>query len=545
MDFVRHGRHVAARRGDLMIARLWVAAALLACAIQPALSAQSADGSSRARLIRFDRFLNEEVARYRQAGAILAPAVRRPGYPEADLLDPNAPQSTHVLERYASYRRLLANASSAAAPPILTRPAGSTTPEDHGPGVADGVIDATGAIERALAAGDVWLTPGAVYRLTRTLVVPAHRRLMSDGTATLRIATAGVGFPVLPFDPRHPYAGYRDVIQVHGVENVELRDFRVQTEEGIGTADQPLLHGVDVRDARHVVVTGLALEGFARTRGVLRVNSSSDVVLSQNLLHGSYTRALTRQVTGIEIDEARSRDGKDGPARSSDQVLVGGNLIFGLLFDRALLWDTTLRSDHAPLNEETTGIALAATGPAPTVEVDDNVIADVGQGIDVFSDGSRFARNVIERAPEFALKVGHGASGNLFDGFRITASGIAAVVLYGSPDEPVSGNRVTNFVIQYPGAVASLPRPFSYALLVETQPGHAGARRAAASDSGNSFAHVRITGAPAAGAGDWKSLIGCGWPRDTRPGDARPNVFDDVRPLTPPLDVTGGCAIFP
>lgn len=497
------------------------------------------------RIARFDRFLNEAVALYRRAGAVPRTPVGRLGYAEAGLIDPHVVTSelTYVLERYASYRALLRQApAQQRVPPVLPRPSGSTTPEQHVAGVDDGRADATGAIQTALAQGDVWLSPGHRYRVTRTISVPAHRRILSDGTGTILVAVGSPGFPATAFDMHHPNAGYSDVFQIHGVSDAQLRDFRLQTPIADADAPQPLLHGVDIRDAANVAVIGLELRGFARTRGIVRINSATDVLVADNLIHGSYTRALARQVTGIEVDETRSRAAVNGARGGSAGLRIAGNFVFGLLLDPSVYMDTSLRGGP-PLSDETTGIQLAARESLPNSHVDDNVIADVGAGIDLFVNDAHFSGDVIVRTPEFGLKMGHGAMRNEFDGFRITASGIAAVMIYGSPAQPVGGNRITNLIVDHPGAVVALRSDqATTALALKLVADPDGTPATAASNNGNVFSHVRVTNLPPGHTPGWQGMGGCVWPAGSGPSSAPRDIFEDVVPAAE-LRADNGCGV--
>lgn len=530
----------------------WVTAfraalAAVICALGcPPLSATVADASIRAaRLRRFDRFLTQTEALYRAAGARPMRSAVRFGYVGADLIDPMVvtSETTHALERYASYHMLLRQSMSAVRPAMApARPPGAKAPEDYQRGVDNGSTDATAAIQRALSAGDVWLTHGRDYRISHTIVVPSHRRILSDGTGTILVGVGEQGFPVTRYDPVRRYDGYADVLRIHDATDVALLDFRIQTPIADPRAPQPLLHGIDIRSAARVRVAGLELRGFPRATGIIRVNSSADVVLADNLIHASYTRALTRQVTGIEVDEARSAD-RRGHGVNSTSLSIAGNFVFGLLLDPRVYLETSLRGG-APLNDETTGIQLAAQESAATIRVDDNVIADVGQGIDLFTDDGYFARDTIVRAPEFALKMGHGASRNHFDHFRITASGIAAIVVYAVPNEPLAGNVVTDAVIDHPGAVIGMPVNFlAMGIEISTRNGANGAPRSGADNMGNVFDHIRVTGLPPKGTPGWHGVIACGWPSVPAPPGAKRNLFHDVVPVEGEVDSSGGCAL--
>ena len=260
------------------------------------------------------------------------------------------------------------------------------------------------------------------------------------------------------------------------------------------------------------------------------------MLVADNLIHASYTRALTRQVTGIELDEARSA----GTGNVSTDIRIAGNLILGLLLDPSVYLETSLRGGK-PLDDETDGINISHKASMPTLHVDDNVIADVGQGIDIFANDSHYAGDVIVRTPEFGLKVGHGASRNQFDGFRIVASGIAAVVIYGTPDEPVSGNRISNISIDHPGAVIGLPGRPSTAIELSIRTATS-APKSAVSNSGNVFDHVRITGLPPDRTPGWQGIGGCAWPAGERAPGVTPTIFADVTPAAK-LRTDNGCGV--
>lgn len=402
------------------------------------------------RLTRFLERLTERRRALAAAGGTGTLGPRVPGtYDRTILLDPRQVTGplANAVARYDSYlERIAARMREEdlvrTSGVVVERPAGYVAPEEVDASAGAASYDATDALRGALERGNVWLTPGKTYRVTRVIEVPSDRTIASDGSGTLLIATgpgtafvtADVGAVTVASTPID--ATFKDLapILVRGRSNVTLRDLCVRMASEPGD-NQPLLTGgIEVRDAQSVHIEGLELLGFPRTRGVLRVRSSEDVILRDNLLHGSFTSQLTRQVTGIEIDNERSKDASEA-FLNTQRFEVTGNFIFGLMVDPAVYKNTYYRVNTVPRvanGYETDGINVQGDdydGVKGAGIVAGNTIMDVGEGIDDFRSDIVLRDNHIERAYSYGLKLVHRASRNLVAGNRVIATGMSSVVV--------------------------------------------------------------------------------------------------------------------
>lgn len=406
-------------------------------------SAQVADGgptsvpysvpSAASRLTRLRSFLVEARDRHLADGKQrLALAVPDGGaYVRDGLLRPESFESG-VVDRYDSYLELVDERLAELGGPTPLPGAGMQPPDDapyfrpesEDPAAGDGASDATAAIQAALAKGNVWLAPGRTYVVTRTVTVPPQRKILSDGTAVVLLRTGPGGFDSVGVPGGSDKAADFG-LRVDGASDVVLQDFRVHTP-WVPPAVEPLLAAVDLRLADRVTLQGLELRGFPRARGIVHVNSCQDLVVRESLVHGSFTTTLTRQVTGIEVDEGRASVA--GQVVNSQRALITQNFVLGVLVTKAIFEDTTYRAGKT-LGLETDGINYASAGQETRSEISENVIADVGEGLDLFAAKNLVRDNRFERTFSFGMKVIHGASGNRYLRNRAVGAGLAGVVV--------------------------------------------------------------------------------------------------------------------
>lgn len=422
--------------------------------------------SREQRLSRFHYFLTVRKEMLLRQGATLHKEEGPAGlYQQANLLDPRfvASRYAFAINRYNSYLKRISTQMSSEnlvtrslSFGVLTKPPGFVAPEEFDSSVGSEMVDATTAVRRALATSNVWLTPGKTYVLSEIILIPRGRRMVSDGSGTLLIKTGpGTSFNAIDRD----CSTHKDIdqgiqpIRITDVSDVVLRDFRVRmaSEEG---DTQPLLRGgIQVNNSSNVSIQGLELLGFPRTLGIIRVNSGKNIFIEDNLIHGSYTKSPTRQVTGIEIDNDQIN------SVNSENIKITGNFILGVMLDKEVFFDTFYRGSGMALGYETDGINLAAYNSKVHL-VANNSIMDVGEGIDTFFSNGEYRNNHIERAFAYGLKLVHSASGNRFYGNRVLATGLSSIVIADSQDEPTGGNTFIKNRIRYVGAfdVASIPQ---------------------------------------------------------------------------------------
>lgn len=365
-------------------------------------------------------------------------------YPDIQLLDIAFvdQHSRNVKRRYQSYTKVLEKRArgeglSLVKTPFqlsVKKPSGFQSPEEFGSIQGD----ATEALQTAINDGNVWLTPGKTYTVTKTLLLGSNRTIRSDGTATLVFDTRSRDFVDQPELDRIPVL---KLMRIYNVSEVHMQDFIVKT---IGsppnTIEAYVQGGVDIRNSSSVAVQGLEFYGFPKTTGVIRSNSTNDLLVEDNLIHGSYTRSPTRQVTGILIDDARTRissgDGTRIPV-NSENFTIRGNLVLGLLLDPSVALNVTFRKPAvdgttSAMGYEVDGININTVGNTSPYYVESNIVMDVGEALDTFASHGYIRNNHIERTYTHAFKLIHTASHNKFTGNTSVASGFSSVVVANS-----------------------------------------------------------------------------------------------------------------
>lgn len=507
------------------------------------------------RLSRFTYFLTKRKEAFLLQGATRqSERPERAGwYSQTSLLDPRAVHdpSNYAINRYDSYLKRISDQMvsenlvqrSVSFNVLTPPPQGFKRPEDFGPVE----VDATAALRQALDCGNVWLTPKKIYVLTGIIDIPSTRQIISDGSGTLLFKTGAE-----PFDDKgkDDDGEYRDEevrpIRIVGASNVVLRDFRVGMASEENDA-QPLLRGgIQVTESSNVSIQGLELLGFPRTQGIIVLNSATSVSIEDNLFHGGYTKVPARQVTGIDVDSDReqvdsacvSDDSKKCPQQNSDNLRIVGNFILGVMMDKTVVDDTSFPDrDGAALGYETDGINLA--GNANPHLVANNSIMDVGEGIDTYSSNGQYRNNHIERAFALGVKVVHGASGNLFSGNRVLATGLSSIFIQHTDLEPAGSNAFIKNRIRYTNA-------FNVAQFTPPIPVHHGiaAIHLDGYTKSNAFQMNEITNPMYSGSALWKGGIFCEWKPPTAASNANrswKDRFDGFGDLVFDTTMNGEC----
>jgi hypothetical protein len=422
--------------------------------------------SREQRLSRFIAFLEQRKSELHHQGAIKSAEDGPAGlYQRASLLDPRLVkiQTDYAINRYDSYiERVRAQIRSENLKlqkvefGYSHRPIGFKSPEDFDPKAGDRTYDSTWALNKALAAGNVWLSSGKIYTLRKTLYIPSHRIMMSDGSGQIFIKTgADSDFNLddsqSPYDPHLEKDRNLQPLRITSSSNIILKDFRIVCAAESNDTQVSFRGGLQISNSLNIEVSGLEMLGFPRTLGIFRIKSSQNVKLFDNLVHGSFTTLATRQVTGIEVDNDLIN------SVFSKNVEISGNLIFGIMLSRDVFADPYFRSsngqDPKALGYETDGINISGKNPNP-ISILNNSIMDVGEGIDIFGSNSTIQGNHIERAFGFGIKVIHAAQNNLFSGNKIFATGFASIIVSfsSSPYEETGQNIFIKNRIRFSGA---------------------------------------------------------------------------------------------
>lgn len=356
-------------------------------------------------------------------------------YPKDKLLDPRFIKHSRsfLSERYTSYLEnidMLLRKEGAPRLEVrfgaLNAPGGYVSPEDFDSRAGQEGYDSTLALTAAINTGRVWLTPEKTYMISKRLIISNSLDVISDGSARILIKTG----PGTDFSSNDHSNLTNQVLLIDRQTNVSLRDFRIQMASEDSDFQPVMYAGIHIRDCENIEIKGVEFLGFPRNYGIVTVNSGKNISLSYNLFHGSYTRELIRQVSAIVVDS-------DRPNGNVKNLRVIGNLIYGVMLDNSIFFDTSIRGQTDDgksiyLGYETDGINLQSTHIAPNnfpSLIEKNSIMDVGEGLDIFSSDAIVRGNYFERSFAHNLKVVHSASRNLFINNHFVAAGMAQVII--------------------------------------------------------------------------------------------------------------------
>ena len=286
------------------------------------------------------------------------------------------------------------------------------TVENSGNAVGDGIANDTAALQSVLNAKQfIVLGANKTYRITSRLNISYNNTgIIGDGTATILMG-AGTG----EFDNSSPaesvrYGNNAIGIYAYGVTGPVIKGVKVRYETMV---DDRAVKAIVFRNCRNFRIVGNDIANFSKARGIVYVGNSRNGVIGGNEIHHSATNSATfGQITGIELD---SDD------LGSSRIDIIGNYIH----------DLTVGPDFLrAFNYQTDGINTTIASYDLTIM--NNVIKNVGEGIDTFSRYSLISGNQISNAYGYGIKLVHGASGNTITNNVIRDSGFGGIILGGT-----------------------------------------------------------------------------------------------------------------
>ncbi|MCJ7995902.1 right-handed parallel beta-helix repeat-containing protein [Rhizobium cremeum] len=295
----------------------------------------------------------------------------------------------------------------------------TVTPEAYG-AAGNGTTDDTVAVQAALNAGIVALTPGASYLITQSLVVPNGGGILGDGTARFimdstgfnhtsellatRFGTNAVGI-IVKGGLTSPFTQHTGAI---------LKDFILESE----VLDGRVLKGIAVLNARNVVISGVEIFGLPVGTAIC-FNSVVNSVAVHNYIHDCTTNVTgftLPQITGIEVDNDLVNN------VISSNLKINFNTIKNLTVGAATLAEDGYQTDGINIARE------LSYGH----QVIGNYIEGVGEGIDTFGDSVNISHNTIKNAYIFGIKLIHGARRTRVVSNMIDGAGLCGIALEGS-----------------------------------------------------------------------------------------------------------------
>ena len=298
--------------------------------------------------------------------------------------------------------------------------------------VGNGTADDWAAITAALAeaasrtnGAGVWLDPGYTFRVSKRLVVPSKCGLFSDGTGTLSASWADF----TNSDAGSP-ARYSDTAVVVDLSGLLAAPFT--------RADAPFCTGIRIkftrapdgrrnyvnaiiaRNCKGVRITENEIDNFPVSQGIKCATWNGGWICN-NRVHDFYDNndwtafggPTAGQITGIELDNDLVN------TTPSNGVSICENEVSNMVIGPVSLAANGYQSDGINITKSTT-IGTIIT---------DNYINGTGEGIDNFGSQGIISGNHIVASYNFAIKIIHGATGNIVTNNTIRNTGISGIIV--------------------------------------------------------------------------------------------------------------------
>ena len=303
--------------------------------------------------------------------------------------------------------------------------------------IGDFFTDDTTAIQATLdflesrGGGLAQLESGKRYRITSRISIGSSCGIVGDGTPSLYAVASGFDnndtanwFTTPPADN----AVVLD-LTIAKTYNQTLRGFKIESEQQDGRK----LIVINARNCQDLTVENLEIFNFPMCYVMVL-----DSVVGSSHIRGNYVHDCTDSVNEgqhavINIDDNRVND------VSSSNIHITNNTFK----NHTVKLDSrgAMESDGITIS----GAYSSSAGVSSSIIVTNNIIDNVGEGIDTYGHHGIISDNVIKNTHNFGLKIIHGASYNVFQGNTIFNTGIAGIVL-GQSDVSGVGNTKENII---------------------------------------------------------------------------------------------------
>lgn len=174
--------------------------------------------------------------------------------------------------------------------------------------------------------------------------------------------------------------------------------------------------GIDLEGCTDVQVKFCDIFGFSKAEGLVVINTCVRCTVDYNKLHDCTTNSATNgQITGVNVDDNKISDiGSKACSISYNRIY---NLNVGAAFQTAFNYQT----DAINIQRGSTGFRVV-----------ENIIDNVGEGIDIFCNDALISGNQISNCFLTGIKVIHGASRNEICGNKIRRCDYYGIQVAGS-----------------------------------------------------------------------------------------------------------------
>ena len=310
--------------------------------------------------------------------------------------------------------------------------------ERSGGAAGDGTTDDTAALQSVLTAGkSVILNASRSYRIRSRLSITVQGTGVIGNGATLVLDGSTGGFDNGDAASASRYGSNAVGIYAIGVTRPSVTGLKIKYKGSL--ADDSIV------DDRYVVaiaffncidaeVSGNEIWNFSKSTRLIGFDDCTGGWIERNIIRDCYTNSATDgQITGIVIDGDSGQFGGSGIGSSA--IRICRNRIMRLTVGATFL------ALNGGRNYQTDGIHLASSGgtlgKARDLIVTENVIEQVGEGIDTYVIDSIISKNTFRDIYSHGIPLKHGSARNTISHNNFTRVGRAFIGVF-----PVNANNI-------------------------------------------------------------------------------------------------------
>ena len=333
--------------------------------------------------------------------------------------------------------------------------------ERSGGAMGDGATDDTAALQSVLTAGKTLiLNASRSYRIRSKLSITAQGSGIIGNGATLILDGSAGGFDNANAASAARYGSNAAGIYAIGVTRPSVTGLKIKYKGSLvddSIVDDRYIIAIAFFNCIDAEVSSNEIWNFSKSTRLIGFNDCTGGWIERNIIRDCYTNSTTDgQITGIVIDGDSGQFGGSGIGSSG--LRICRNRIMRLTVGPTFL------ALNGGRNYQTDGIHLASSsgtiGKARDLIVTENVIEQVGKGIDTYVVDSIISKNTFRDIYSHGIPLKHGSARNTISHNNFTRVGRAFIGVF-----PVNANN-----IEFVRDIATVSRSANITTVVTVQP---------------------------------------------------------------------------